>query len=431
MAKRPLRFLMITTFYPPYSFGGDGNYVRQLAHVLAGMGHRVDVIHDVDAYQILSSGDQPEPLEEPEGIKVYGLKSRVPLLSCLATQQLGIPLVHGRTIRKILNKGQYDVIHYHNISLVGGPGILAYGDNAVKLYTAHEHWLVCPTHILWRYDREVCKERHCLRCQLSYRRPPQLWRYFGWLERNSRFVDAFCSPSQFSIEKHKEFGFETEMRVLPSFLPDGNTNDRDSTQTLISTAPHHRPFYVYVGRLELIKGIQDIIPHFLHNAPADLLIAGSGNCETELRQMAGDSEHIHFLGWRNTEQLKQLYRHALAAILPSACYEVFPLVVLEAFSESTPIITRAIGPYPEIVRSTNAGIVFESDAELKQALTQLAGDTQLRNTMGEAGLTAYKERWSETPAMVEYLSVISEIAEKRGLQKTVEAIEPQQSVWRK
>ena len=31
-------------------------------------------------------------------------------------------------------------MHYHNVSLVGGPGVLGYGD-ALKLYTAHEHYM--------------------------------------------------------------------------------------------------------------------------------------------------------------------------------------------------------------------------------------------------------------------------------------------------
>ncbi len=35
MTDRPLRFCMITTFYPPYSFGGDAVYVHRLSNELA------------------------------------------------------------------------------------------------------------------------------------------------------------------------------------------------------------------------------------------------------------------------------------------------------------------------------------------------------------------------------------------------------------
>ena len=29
-----MRFCMVTTFYPPYHFGGDATYVRALSHAL-------------------------------------------------------------------------------------------------------------------------------------------------------------------------------------------------------------------------------------------------------------------------------------------------------------------------------------------------------------------------------------------------------------
>jgi hypothetical protein len=45
---------MITTFYPPYSFGGDGVYVQQLSNELAKRGQQVEVIHCRDAYNALA-----------------------------------------------------------------------------------------------------------------------------------------------------------------------------------------------------------------------------------------------------------------------------------------------------------------------------------------------------------------------------------------
>jgi hypothetical protein len=48
--SRPLNFLHLTTFYPPYSFGGDAVQLYRLAHALAEEGHHVDVVHCVDSY---------------------------------------------------------------------------------------------------------------------------------------------------------------------------------------------------------------------------------------------------------------------------------------------------------------------------------------------------------------------------------------------
>jgi hypothetical protein len=69
--SRPLRVAMVTTFYPPNNFGGDGQYVRRLAHALVRRGHEVDVIYSADAYRLLG-GVEREPLAEPKGLIVHG-----------------------------------------------------------------------------------------------------------------------------------------------------------------------------------------------------------------------------------------------------------------------------------------------------------------------------------------------------------------------
>src|SRR4051812_18506200 len=215
----PLRFCMVTTFYPPRNFGGDAVAVQSLARALVRAGHHVTVICDDDAYRTLSGNHGPLPPDVEDGVVVHRLASRFGAIAVGLTQQTGYPIVHGAALRRLLDDGNFDVIHYHNLSLVGGPAALAFG-RGVKLYTAHEHWLVCPTHVLWRYRAEPCPARQCTRCQISYGRPPQLWRHTGLLERELDHVDALIALSCFSRDKHREFGFTRDMEVLPGFVRD-------------------------------------------------------------------------------------------------------------------------------------------------------------------------------------------------------------------
>ena len=68
-------------------------------------------------------------------------------------------------IRDLLRSIRPDVVHFHNLSLIGGPGLLSVpAPGAVKFMTTHEHWLVCPLHVLWKFDRNVCEARDCVRC---------------------------------------------------------------------------------------------------------------------------------------------------------------------------------------------------------------------------------------------------------------------------
>lgn len=84
---KPLSFLMMTTFYPPYSFGGDGVFVKRLSNELAERGHTVDVIHCVDSYNLLARRE-PEAISiDHPGVTAHAIKSSLGALSPLATQQ--------------------------------------------------------------------------------------------------------------------------------------------------------------------------------------------------------------------------------------------------------------------------------------------------------------------------------------------------------
>ena len=413
---RGLRFCMVTTFYPPYNFGGDGIGIQRLSQALVRRGHHVTVIHDQDSYLMLNGGRAPAATGEADGIEVVGLRSRMGGLTQLLTHQTGRPVVHGREIRKILDDGQFDVINFHNISLVGGPGVLSAGEG-LKVMTAHEHWLVCPSHVLWRHDREPCTGRQCTRCVLAYRRPPQLWRYTGYLERQLEHVDLFIAKSEFSRDKHREFGFTRPMAVKPYFLPDG-ANERPAA----SASPHGRPFYLFVGRLEKIKGLEDVIDAFRVFDGADLLVAGTGTHEASLRERAAGMDNVRFLGRLNADELADHYAHALALVVPSVGFETFGIILIEAFRSGLPVIARRMGPFPEIVERARGGLLFGSGDELITALRSLAQDDAYRQQLAANGKAAFREHWSESVVVPHYLKLLQEAAERKGYSRTAQLL---------
>jgi glycosyltransferase involved in cell wall biosynthesis len=398
----PRRFCFLTTFYPPASFGGDGVAVQRLARALAKRGYEVTVVHDADAHAVLS-GDRRAPGVPPDpfGVRVVTLRSRLPLLSTLLTQQTGHPVVNAPRLRRLLDAGRFDVIVFNNVSLIGGPGLFAYGGSAVKLYLAHEHWLICPTHALWRHNRECCDRRECLRCQLHYRRPPQLWRFTGLLERQLTEIDAFIALSEFSRAKHREFGFPREMEVLPHVLPDPEPAPRPD-----EAPPSDRPYFLFVGRLEGLKGVAELIDVFSRHQGADLLVIGDGTDGESLRRLARDNRRVRFLGRIASDDLGPYYRHALALVAPSSAFETFGLTIIEALSHGTPVIARRIGPFPEIVERSGGGLLFDTGPELADALRLLEADPGRRDALGRAGYDAYRRHWCEGAVVPRYIEVV-------------------------
>ncbi|MDZ7784929.1 MAG: glycosyltransferase [Halioglobus sp.] len=117
-----MKFCMVTTFYPPYHFGGDATYVKALSEHLVARGHEVTVVHCENAFRLQARNSEIAGPEQENGVRVHRIRKRAGLLSPLITQQLGVPgLKSGEIAPDICQK--FDVVNFHNISLIGGPAL--------------------------------------------------------------------------------------------------------------------------------------------------------------------------------------------------------------------------------------------------------------------------------------------------------------------
>ena len=159
---------------------------------------------------------------------------------------------------------------------------------------------------------------------------------------------------------------------LPNFVPSVEP---------VSAAPEPRhshtrgrPYFLFVGRLEKLKGVQRLIPLFRHYQKAELVIAGTGSYESQLKRLAKNCANIRFLGYVSNPQLHALYDKAVAVIVPSLCFESFPQVIIEAFSRQTPALVTNMGGMPEIIEESGGGCIYNTDEELLAATEKLLAD---------------------------------------------------------
>src|SRR5260221_12294975 len=131
---------MFSTFYPPHHFGGDAVFVYRLSHALAESGHQVEVFHNEDAYRALSSTGPAHGYPEHANVRRIPLRSPLGMVDLLAVQQTGRAFAHAKTLREALAPGRFDVLHFHNVSLMGAPTLLsqAAATDAVSLLTLHD-----------------------------------------------------------------------------------------------------------------------------------------------------------------------------------------------------------------------------------------------------------------------------------------------------
>lgn len=390
-----MRFCMVTTFYPPYSFGGDGIYVQALARALADRGHDVDVVHCVDAYRL--GGREPDVECDETGIRLHRLRSRFGFLSPLLTQQTGRPVLKTRALAAVLQQG-FDVIHYHNISLVGGPAVLGMGEASLRLYTPHDYWPLCTTHVFWKNRSRACDGPRCVRCALRSGVPPQLWRATDLMRHSFEKVDRILAPSRHCARRYATAALGPAVDILPLFA--------DISPPAV---PEPGGYFLYVGRLEPLKGVADLLQRF-RDLDAPLWLAGDGS----LAGNAASAANVRLLGRVERDALGPLIGGAIAVVAPSRVPETFGLSVVEALACGTPVLVSDRGALPELVTDTGAGFVCRNAAEFRTAALRLRGDPALRDRLGARGRQAFEREFTLDTHIARYLALVEDLLRRRA-----------------
>ncbi len=391
-----MRFCMVTTFYPPYNLGGCGTYVRALSRALVAQGHDVEVMHCRDAYHLKYADPMPDEGRD-QGIVVHRVESPLGFLSPLITQLTGRPGLKSRATRGIFAR-PFDVVHFHNISLIGGPAVIAQSRAPVNLYTMHDHWLLCPTHAFWKNKSKPCDRPTCFSCSLASGIPPQLWRYTGLVERSTARLDAMVAPSEFTARQHRNKGLEPPIHVMPSF---------SAIEPQSEQAPRHdRPRFLFAGRLTASKGIEQLLEEFAALPAYDLVVAGDGDLRGKLEHRFAGYANIRFLGPKPQSELVPIYQDATALILPSLAPETFPLSILEAFACRTPAIVHDVGGAREPIDATGGGLIYRTREELREALARLAYEPGLREALASRAREGFLRLYTVERHVKSYLGLV-------------------------
>ena len=413
--RSPMKFCMITTFFGAHSFGGDAAYVDRLSQALCRRGHEVHVYYCVDAFNAVR-GDHPlREYTPPPGLHLHPLKSPFGILSPLATQATGQPWFKADALREVLDDPETDVVHFHNISLVGGPGVLGLGANrrAVRIMTAHEHWLICPMHLLWKYDQQICDAPNCIRCSLAGGRPPQVWRWTRAIEQ------GLATPRRAGLPQPACHGRTPRPRTR-SVRADGPTALLPPRRLVEGDRRRGaRASRSAVSRRRRAAGQDEGIPAV---DPDDALPPRSRPCGSRgpahtrpsYVRMAQDLPNVHFEGlsavrrWPGCSEAPAPWSSPRCSPRRSATSCSRHLRYGHRSSS-----TRRPAPCWRRACRAAAGSAIVADIELLTALRRIIHDPDLRDELADRGFARRMGEWSEARHLDRYLALIDQAA-RRG-----------------
>ena len=366
---------MTSTFYPPYSIGGDATHVKYLAEELTKVGHEVHVFYNKDAY-IVKRGNLSPIDEFQEGVFTHEFESRLNLSPYLAYLFGDVPSID-RKFNALVKEIGPDVVHHHNISLLGYRLLNNSGSYAC-IYTAHDYWLVCPTNNLFKNQEEICVVKNCSSCSLKSKRVPQVWRSCRNFKMAIKNIDLLISPSEY-VRKRLLQEIDVPSITLPNFVPYPPDN---------IPSFGYENYFLFLGMLEKHKGILNLLELFKeqrHNIKAKLVIVGGGSLSLYTKYA--------------------LYANALAVIIPSIWPENAPLVALEALSVGTPVITSSQGGLPEITEKVDKKLIFYNVSGLRDVLLSFSRSEFPSSKVKKV----YKQNFSPKAYIDKYVETISQL----------------------
>lgn len=395
-----MRFGMVTTFYPPFSYGGDATYVRSLSKTLVELGHEVEVIASTDAYLLHSKPPTEAEQMVDQGVLVHRLRHPTGLLAALASHQTGHPALYSAALKNFFAK-RFDVLHFHNISLMGAPGVLGMGQAKARLLSLHDHWLICPTHVLWKNRSRACDRRACFTCSIRSRVPPQLWRYTRLRTRSLGTIDRILAPSRFVAKMHKANGIQEPIDVLPLYSAVDGPSDQPAVQT-------NR--VVYVGRIAELKGVAELLRVVAKMPEVELVVIGDGELGSALNDAYALNTNIRFMGRMDQGALAREYASAAAVIVPSLVPETFGLSLVEGAACGTPaIVSKGAGGAAELVMNSGGGLLYDGPQELAGAIRRMVQNPSLRNRLGAVAKEAYQSRYTREHHVAAYLRIVADV----------------------
>jgi starch synthase len=375
--KGDLRVLMVTPDYPPSMVGGCALSCQLVVEGLRSRGIHTDVL--------AFNGDRRPPIESDRGsVRFFEHRATLLGLNYSALMEMGHL------------QDRYDIVHVYNCQQI--PAAVIYGGRvgAKVVATLNNMVPVCTN----PSDHDAvecgaCDPLESLRCAMRKQTGPAIkafmpvhWAEWEGLRYFTRQVDAFIALSQETKDAYVLSGYDGgRIQIIPNMYDPsikglvGSIPDRPDTDDKV---------VVYIGRLEVEKGVQTLIAAIarLERGDIKLYLVGKGDHEESLKGQVKDlgiGDKVEFVGFLSHDEVARYYRLADAFVHPALWPEPFPRTLLEALAFDVPLIVSDRGASANVLGE--AGVVFPAGdpVALADRLVEVLDDPERSLRMAQLG----------------------------------------------
>src|SRR6185437_842633 len=273
---------------------------------------------------------------------------------------------------KIIKKNNIDIIHSNNFSPALAGSVLSGLFSIPHVMTVHDIFSLCGKNYWTKWGDQANVSKMNV----------MLAPFFEKLMVKLRH-DCVHTVSDASKDDLIKFGEKKHIHVIHNSIDAG---------PVLNEAVNPLRF-VHVGRLVFYKNLEVVIQAIgilkKTQPNVKLVIIGDGPHKKSLQELTnklGLGNNVEFLGYVSLDEKMKIIAASNALVFPSLC-EGFGLVILEAFSQRTPVLVSNIKPMSDIVSDGKNGFVLDPYDEKSWAehLLQLIENPSYALEMGREG----------------------------------------------
>ncbi len=298
-----------------------------------------------------------------------------------------------RIVREWLRSSSLDLVHVHNTFPLISPSVFdaLQAEEVPFVYTLHNFRTICPTSLLM-LEGKACERS--IRESAFWAVPKKVYRnsLLGtalvaclvelhkqrgtWLFEGGRFI---CL-TEFAKGKFVEAGFPCErISVKPNFSIDYGFDPSERRENSA----------LFVGRLSPEKGFNVALKAWGH-IDFPLKVVGPGSVPADI------PSSVELLGEKSHPEVIEMIKNCAFVVVPSLCYEGFPMAIVEAFSCGVPVLCSRLGSMAEVVDDGVTGLHFEAGdpIDLAEKVQWMLDNPNERRSMGENARKEYLEKYT-------------------------------------